>query len=105
VGVLRQALDDKCVILCEDALFSFEGMNLDRSSRLRLSTIVAVPSPFASATTRFASSAISRPSDAAIGREILENCIEKNFHVSTYESGQRIFNLNALVQFCVVENK
>jgi hypothetical protein len=36
---------------------------------------------------------------------ILENCIEKNFHVlRTYESGRYAFNLRMTVQFCVSRN-
>ena len=66
------------------ALFSFEGMNLDRSSRKRLRTIEAVPSSIACTRRDSHTHAISRASDAAIGREILENCIEKNFHVSRH---------------------
>jgi hypothetical protein len=72
------------------ALFSFEGMNLN----------VSRGSGFQRDRRR-----VKRPAseNAGLG-EIFENCIEKNFHVSLiYESGQRIFNLNALVQFCVVE--
>ncbi len=68
------------------ALFSFEGTNLIPSSTLAFDSSVK-PLP----QSRMARNEASR-------REIFENCIEKNFHVSQHESGHQNLHLTSGAQ-------